>query len=133
MENWICRNRPFTKKGLFSNKTFAKLLMKKLPFFKKNFVNFEDLFKICTVWKVSRYGVFSGPYFPVFEKNTEIYLLRKSPYSVRIQENKDQKKLRIWILFTQWLIPNFSINVPVTWIKVSCHYFLFSKKRLFVF
>ena len=28
-------------------------------------------------------------------------LLRKSPYSVRIQENADQKKLRIWTLFTQ--------------------------------
>ena len=30
-------------------------------------------------------------------------LLRKSPYSVQIQENTDQKKLRIWRLFTQWL------------------------------
>ena len=29
-------------------------------------------------------------------------LLRKSSYSVRIQENKDQKKLCIWTLFTQW-------------------------------
>ena len=28
-------------------------------------------------------------------------LLHKSPYSVRIQENTDQKKLRIWPLFTQ--------------------------------
>ena len=26
-----------------------------------------------TVWKVSKYGVFSGPYFPVFGMNTEIY------------------------------------------------------------
>ena len=40
---------------------------------------------------MSKDGVFSGPYFPVFGLNTEIY---KSPYSVRIQENKDQKKLR---------------------------------------
>ena len=36
-------------------------------------------------------------------------LLRKSPYSVRIQENTDHKKLRIWILFTQcftlWHMP----------------------------
>ena len=30
-------------------------------------------------------------------------LLRKSPYSVRIQENTDQKKRRSWSLFTQWL------------------------------
>ena len=28
-------------------------------------------------------------------------LLCKSPYSVRIQENMDQKKLRLWTLFTQ--------------------------------
>ena len=28
-------------------------------------------------------------------------LLRKSPYSVQIQENTDHKKLRIWTLFTQ--------------------------------
>ena len=35
-----------------------------------------------TAWKVSKYGVFSGPYFPVFGPNTEIYL-------------------HIWTLFTQ--------------------------------
>ena len=29
-------------------------------------------------------------------------LLRKSQYLVQIQENTDQKKLRIWTLFTQW-------------------------------
>ena len=31
-------------------------------------------------------------------------LRSKSPYSVRIQENADQKKLSIWTLFTQWNI-----------------------------
>ena len=31
-------------------------------------------------------------------------LLLKSPYSVQIQENTDQKKLRIWTLFTQYYI-----------------------------
>ena len=41
----------------------------------------------------------SGPYFPVFGLNTDIY--SKSPYSVRIQENTDQKKHRIWTLLTQ--------------------------------
>ena len=44
--------------------------------------------KLCadmsTAWKVSKYGVFSRPYF------TAIGL------------NADQKKLRIWALFTQW-------------------------------
>ena len=48
---------------------------------------------VLTVWKVSKYGVFSGPYFPLFWS--------KSPNSIRIQENMDQKKLRIWTLFTQ--------------------------------
>ena len=28
-------------------------------------------------------------------------LLRESLYSIRVQENTDQKKLRIWTLFTQ--------------------------------
>ena len=54
---------------------------------------------ISTAWKVSKYDVFSGPYFPVFGLYTEIY--RKSQYSVRIQENADQKKLSVWTLFTQ--------------------------------
>ena len=44
-----------------------------------------------TVRKVSKYGVFSGPYFPVFGLNTEIYGVNYGP-----------KKLRIWTLFTQW-------------------------------
>ena len=26
-----------------------------------------------TAWKVSKYGVFSGPYFPLLRLNTEIY------------------------------------------------------------
>ena len=48
--------------------------------------------------------------------NTESFLLCKSPYSVRIRENTDQKKLRIWTLFTQrkiWLleIPPISLII----------------------
>ena len=27
-----------------------------------------------------------------------------SPYSIRMRENTDQKKLRIWTLFTQWVL-----------------------------
>ena len=59
--------------------------------------------KQCTAWKVSKYGVLSGPYFPTFGLNTERYL-RITPYSVRMRENTDQKKLRIWTLFTQWCL-----------------------------
>ena len=39
-----------------------------------------------TTWKVPKYGVFSGP------------------QAVRMRENADQKKLRIWALFTQWAL-----------------------------
>ena len=49
---------------------------------------------------MSKFGVFSGPFCPVIR--TEYGDLRsKFPYSVRMQENADQKKLRIWTLFTQ--------------------------------
>ena len=37
-----------------------------------------------TVWKVSKYGVFSGPYFPTFGLNTERYGV-----SLRMQENTE--------------------------------------------
>ena len=57
-----------------------------------------------------KYGVFSGPYFLVFGLNTDIYFV----YSLRIQENTDQKKLRIWTFFTQCLrdkLLNKGINI----------------------
>ena len=49
---------------------------------------FEKAWK-CTAWKVSKYVVFSDPYFLIFRLNTG---------------NTDQKRLRIWTLFTQWCI-----------------------------
>ena len=45
-----------------------------------------------TAWKMSKYGVFSVPHFPAFGLNTERY----GVYT-------DQKELRIWSLFTQWV------------------------------
>ena len=33
--------------------------------------------------------------------NTEVFLIGIFLYSVRVQENTDQKELRIWALFTQ--------------------------------
>ena len=33
-----------------------------------------------TAWKVSKYGVISGPYFPVFGLNTGKYGPEKTPY-----------------------------------------------------
>ena len=55
-----------------------------------------------TAWRVSKYG---GFFWSVFSCTRTKYgdLQSKSPYSVRIQENSDQKKLRSWTLFTQWM------------------------------
>ena len=47
------------------------------------------LYEAVTAWKVSRHGVLSGP------------------YSVRMRENTDQKKLRIWTLFTQCVAKHY--------------------------
>ena len=58
-----------------------------------------NIFLRTTAWKVFQYGIFSGPSFPAFGLNTEIYC--KYLYSALIQENMDQKKLRILTLFTQ--------------------------------
>ena len=42
---------------------------------------------IITAWKVSKYGVFSGPYFPGFGLNTEIY-------SVSLRNQSEYWKIR---------------------------------------
>ena len=44
-----------------------------------DFANGKKKEAITTVWKVSKYGFFSGLYF-VFGLNTEIYGVEKTPY-----------------------------------------------------
>ena len=55
-----------------------------------------------TAWKVSKYRVFSGPYFPAFGLNTDRYSV-----SLCIQSEcgkmRTRKKFRIWTIFTQWI------------------------------
>ena len=55
-------------------------------------------------------------------------LWSKSPYSARIQENKDQKKLHMWTLFTQcWSLKSGTESLNnVTSVKgfTECHYIL---------
>ena len=53
--------------------------------------------EILTAQKVSKYGVFSDPYFLVGIR-TEYGINIQTEYTVRIQENTAQKKLRIWTL-----------------------------------
>ena len=52
---------------------------------------------------MSKYGVFSGPYFPAFELNTDVDL-------VWMRENRDQQKPRIWTLFTQGYCAPLGVN-----------------------
>ena len=47
---------------------------------------------------------FSGSYSGILTEHGEIWSI--SPYSVRLRENTDQKKLRIWKLFTQYQLQN---------------------------
>ena len=49
----------------------------------------------------------------VYHCMKSVQILRKSTYSVRIQENTDQKKLRIWTLFTQ-CTENLSVTLPLS-------------------
>ena len=58
--------------------------------------------EVITAWKVSKYRVFSDPYFPVFGLNT------------------NNKKLRIWTLFTQWILKSI-VFINAIWItfKIS--------------
>ena len=75
------------------------------------------------MWQVLTYGVFSGLYFPKFGLNAEIF--RGDPRFQSQYKNKDQKKLCIWTLFTQWS----SLKVTI----VETIGFLFRSSRLHVF
>ena len=59
---------------------------------------------------MSKYGLFSAPYFPVFGLNSI------SPYSVRMRQKTDQKKLRIWTHFTRC---SWSTSQKLLWFQNS--------------
>ena len=66
-----------------------------------------------TTSKVSKNGVFLVRIFPHSVFRPEYGDLIKSPYSVRIGGNTDQKKLRILTLFTQcFSIKVSNLNIP---------------------
>ena len=51
----------------------------------------EQVLNNYTAWEVSKYGIFSGPYFPVFGMNTRKYGPQKTPYLNTFQSAKDYK------------------------------------------
>ena len=63
--------------------------------------SWKTLLPIYTVWKLSKYAVFSR----ILTEYRDILCI--SPYSVRMREDTDQKKLCISTLFTQWLYKPF--------------------------
>ena len=67
--------------------------------YKLNFNRIEfTTYMINNAWNASKYGVFSGPYFPVFGQNTEIYKCIKSEYrKIRTRKNSVSGHF-----FTQW-------------------------------
>ena len=66
----------------------------------ENFAVTTIIFFIATAWKVSKYGVFSGPYFSAFGLNTERY---SGPLRIRSECGKirTRKKIRSWTFFMQ--------------------------------
>ena len=65
-----------------------------------------DVTETCTAWKVFKCGVFSGPYFPVFGLNTEIY-------SIDLRIQSECRKIRTWknSLFKQFSRSDVYCNV----------------------
>ena len=53
-----------------------------MPYFTKNFDE-------SSAWKVAKYGVISGPYFPVFSPNTEKCGPQKTAENITIVENSN--------------------------------------------
>ena len=59
-----------------------------------------------TAWKMSKYGVFSSSYFPVFGLDTGKYEPEKAPYLDTFHTVSGiigNQSYHSWTLFTQWL------------------------------
>ena len=70
---------------------------------KLEFVSLSD-----TAWKVSKYGVFSARYFPVFSPNIGKYKPEKTPYLDTFQAVWGKKKSRMMLNFPSKIFSSFS-------------------------
>ena len=96
-----------------------------------------------TVWKVSKHGVFSGPYFPVCRLNTEIYGVyqriqsvywkirtRKTPYldtfhevsNTTLRKEKQECDKYSWGLFKQIRCKLSVLKQTYSKIKIKLHW-----------
>ena len=80
------------------------------------------------MWKVSKYGVISGPHFPAFGLNIRIEYIQSECGKRRTRNNS-----RIWTLFTQHKLWNFDQKLRSIFaifclkfqIAIPCNYVLF--------
>ena len=62
-----------------------------------------------TALRESKYGVISGPHFPVFVLNTErygfpVFVLNTERYGVSLRIQSENRKIRTWTLLTQCVL-----------------------------
>ena len=82
----ICKHSNSKRSGKASNKLLT------------NFSSVQHIISTATVWKVSKYAVVSGPYFPTFWLNTDRYEV-----SLRIQSKCGKKRTRKNFVFRHFL------------------------------
>ena len=69
-----------------------------------------------TAWKVSRYGIFYGPYFPTFGPNTERYFvflhITYECGKIRTRKNSEFGHISHSVIFSSFLDELYSIFKP---------------------
>ena len=63
-----------------------------------------------TAWKVPEYGLFSGPYFPVFGLNAEIYSVNAGKYAAEETPYLDNFRTVLQSLICQKFVVPFSFH-----------------------
>ena len=101
---------PIFAKNVFFNSSYFKCLLIPIIFVD---MLFRTIFRTQTVWKVSKCGVFSGPYFPVFGLNTGKY----GPEKLRILTLFTQSEFTILLILVSWITKCFVLTQPKLW----CH------------
>ena len=94
----------------------------------RSFFDLNNLKRIFTVWKVSKYRVFSGLYFPVFGLNADIYGV-----NLRIQSEYRKIRTRKNSVCGRFLRSNCGNNIKNFWYYSHENKWIISRKivRLF--
>ena len=94
---WISQRN---KVGNFSNWKRCKQVINSYINSVNSYMFFLSIQRNTNTWKVSKYGVFPGPYFPVLGLNREIYSVNLH-IQTKFRKTRTRKKMRIWTLFMQ--------------------------------